>query len=283
LLPQLVITDENGYKQLNTIGIVPILTKAVQEQQSQISAISLKTDTNVTSITGLQASVDTQLTVIGSTLTNQATINNQQATRITAQETKTTALEALAGQLRTDVNTQTSRITLLETQMKSLVDFYTAFDLGSLIAKDVSGNIDLTVDKLGNPVLLGGKLKATILETGGLTIEVIDPLAPTIGTEVIYPVAVDVDADGNDDYTGLPMTDPSVMVRDGKFVQVMTKAMVPMTHGSRIFTTFKDNPNGFSWIEKTQDVVKDYVGFKIHLSAPVTAPTKVDWLLVEQK
>jgi hypothetical protein len=141
------------------------------------------------------------------------------------------------------------------------------------VAKDSFGNVDL----------LGGKLKAAILETGALTIEVVDAEAPTIGTAEILPAAVDADNDGNDDHTDKPMTDPEVAARDGRFVQVMTKAMIPMVNGSRIFTTFKGNPNGFNWVEKTVDGNGDYVGFKIRLSDAVTEPVKVDWLLVEQK
>jgi len=36
VLPGLVMTDGNGYKELNTIGLVPVLTKAIQEQQKEI-------------------------------------------------------------------------------------------------------------------------------------------------------------------------------------------------------------------------------------------------------
>jgi hypothetical protein len=59
--------------------------------------------------------------------------------------------------------------------------------------------------------------------------------------------------------------------------------MIPMVNGSRIFTTFKGDPNGFSWVEKLKDAKRDYVGFTIHLSEAITTPVKVDWLLVEQK
>jgi len=41
VLPKLVMTDGNGYKELNTIGLVPVLVKAVQEQQLQIEELRL--------------------------------------------------------------------------------------------------------------------------------------------------------------------------------------------------------------------------------------------------
>ncbi len=41
LIPNLVNVDQdNGYKQLNTTGLIPVLTKAIQEQQIQISTLS---------------------------------------------------------------------------------------------------------------------------------------------------------------------------------------------------------------------------------------------------
>jgi hypothetical protein len=74
-----------------------------------------------------------------------------------------------------------------------------------------------------------------------------------------------------------------VTARNGKEVDVMTKAMIPMVKGSRIFTTFKDNPSAFNWVEKLKDTAGDYIGFRIHVSEKVTSKVKVDWLLVEQK
>lgn len=41
VLPNLVGRDDNGYLTLNTIGMIPILTKAVQEQQLQIDEIQI--------------------------------------------------------------------------------------------------------------------------------------------------------------------------------------------------------------------------------------------------
>jgi len=41
ILPKLVMTDDNGFKELNTIGLVPVLAKAIQDQQKQIDALNL--------------------------------------------------------------------------------------------------------------------------------------------------------------------------------------------------------------------------------------------------
>ena len=165
-----------------------------------------------------------------------------------------------------------SQVATLTEQVSTLAEFYTTFDLGNMIARDSEGNVSLD-----------GKLKAKVLETGALTIEVVDVEAPTIGTAEILPEAIDADADGNDDITGLAMTDTSVLARNGKEVDVMTKAMIPMVNGSRVFTTFKDNPSAFNWVEKLRDEDGEYIGFRIHVSEKVTSKVKVDWLLVEQK
>jgi hypothetical protein len=102
---------------------------------------------------------------------------------------------------------------------------------------------------------------------------VVDPEAPTIGTASILPILFDEDHDGKDDETG----------SDGKSIDVMTKAMIPMVKGSRIFTSFKNNPGAFSWVEKIRNGDGEYVGFKIRLSDEVTEETKLEWWLVEQK
>jgi hypothetical protein len=287
IYPNAVTEGPTGLLGISKDAFIPVLVKAFQEEtirlasaEAKLETIELKTDQNITTLSGLQASVDTQLTVAGTELTALTAKDVAHDAQFVTDDTRLTALDTLTTQMTLDINTQASKTALLETQMQTLTeqlstltDFYATFDLGNLVAKDVLGNVDL----------LDGKLKAAILETGALTIEVVDAEAPTIGTVEVLPVAIDTDNDGNDDFTGLSMTDPEVVARDGQFVQVMTKAMIPMVNGSRIFTTWKGNPNGFSWIEKTKDANDDYVGFKIRLSAPITTPTKVDWLLVEQK
>jgi hypothetical protein len=292
-------------KSLNTItaigytfGAIKELHQNLTEQKSQsdlaLADLNLKTAESVSTLAELQASVNGELTLVGSKLNAQQVKGVEQDATNAAQDASIATLtnnyqlltansQQLAAHytnLALDVNTVASKTTLLETQMQTLADqvtslseFYSTFDLGKLIARDASGNLDLTVDAQGLPVLLGGKLKATLLETGGIAITVTDLLAPTIGTAVITPVVTDANADGIDDVTG----------SDGKSVEVDTNAMIPMVKGSRIFTTFRDNPGGTSWVEKRRDSNGDFIGFRIRVSAPVTDPTKVDWLLVEQK
>ena len=244
--------------------------KMFETEKIQIADLTLKTDQNISTLAELQSSVDTQLTLAGTGITSLLEAQAAADTRLTTVESRISTVEAIAEQIQSDMSAVVSQTTLLESQIATLTeqvetlsDFYTAFELGSLVAKDTEGNVDL----------LEGKLKATLLETGGLTIEVVDPDAATIGTAIIQPVSADADSDGTDDETG----------SDGKSVIVNTNAMIPMVNGSRIFTSFKGNPGGFNWVEKVKNDDDEFVGFKIRVSEPVTDEIKVDWWLVEQK
>jgi hypothetical protein len=65
LVPELVKTDETtGYKQLNTTGLIPVLTKALQEQQLQINDLKSVQDdvTFIKEILGLSTNETTEST-----------------------------------------------------------------------------------------------------------------------------------------------------------------------------------------------------------------------------
>jgi len=105
------------------------------------------------------------------------------------------------------------------------------------------------------------------------------PRSPTIGTVEVYPVAVDADGDGNDDFTGLPMTDPAVIARDGMTAKVLTKAIDVK---SRVFVNFVDDPGSTTWRARSKDAAGDYDGFIVHLAKAVVIPVKADWFIVEE-
>lgn len=255
-------------------------------EQAQFGQLTLQTNANVNTLAELQVSVDDQLVVVGNSLNTLAAKDAAIDTKLAEHDTyfandmaRLDALDTLTANINLGLSAQATKTALLESQVTTLTDqvntlteFFTTFDMGSFIAADVDGNVSLA-----------GKLKAKIVESEGLVIEVVDEEAPTIGTAEILPVATDADSDGNDDYSGKPMTDADVMARDGKFVEIHTNAMIPMVKGSRIFTTFKDNPSGYSWIEKVKDADGQFIGFRIHVSEKVVNKVKVDWLLIEQK
>ena len=39
VIPELVTEDSNGYKAVNYIGVIPVLTQAIQEQQKEIEQL----------------------------------------------------------------------------------------------------------------------------------------------------------------------------------------------------------------------------------------------------
>jgi hypothetical protein len=166
--PYAVTTGKTGYYGIQKDAFIPLLVKAVQEQQGQIEDqggtlidIDLAVSGAITTVTDLQTAVASDLQTISGDVAliddNVTTISN-------------------------DVALITDRTEALETQMQILIEqvtvlseFYTTFDLGNLVAKDLSGNVDL----------LDGKLRAKILETGALTIETVDAAAPTLGKATI--------------------------------------------------------------------------------------------------
>ncbi len=284
VFPELVKQDDDGYLQIDFSSIQFYLLQGIkeeyaliQDQSNSIAALSLETTASITTLSELEAAVEGQLILASANFTTLAEKDALIDTKLTEHDTyfardlaRLDAIDALTAQMALDQNAAAANLVTLQTEMTvlteqvgTLMEFFNTLDLGNMVAKDELGNVDL----------LGGTLRATALATGGITIEVADEEAPTIGTAMILPVETDADGDGKDDETG----------SDGKSTSVLTKAMIPMINGSRIFTSFKGNPNAFSWIEKIVTDDGEYVGFKIRVSAPVTEKIKVDWWLIEQK
>jgi hypothetical protein len=159
-----------------------------------------------------------------------------------------------------------TQIADMQTQIATLTDFYGTFQLSNLVTKDASGNVDL----------LSGTLRAKNLVTEGLSIDTTSAKDPTIGTATLYPVAVDADSDGKDDFSNLSMTDPEVVARDGKSIVVKTGAV---GSGSRIFVTPKKSlGEALAVTDK-----KKGSDFTVSLKNAVTDPVAFDWLIVEEK
>ena len=194
VLPELVKTLPNGMLGLQTEGMIPVIVNAIQEQQAEIGTqgiqladITLKTDQNITTVAELKLSVDTQLGVVGTSLSEIAKnqdmitkqisdINDQVAdheTRIKAQEDLTTTLQKQIDDLKTQI------AALDPLQQSAQLDLNTT-DISFL-------NSLLGVGRVKDPkdIDLLGKLSAAGLETGQLTIKIIDPEAATIGTAII--------------------------------------------------------------------------------------------------
>ncbi|MFZ1735626.1 MAG: tail fiber domain-containing protein, partial [Candidatus Moraniibacteriota bacterium] len=272
LIPELVRMDDNGYLQLNTIGLVPILAKAVQEENTKVTTLganvsvtSLKTIANATTLASLQSSVDEQLTAVSEA-------ENGFEVRLASLEEKAVDTAALSIKV-TDLE---SAVSLLQSSNRVLLDFYNSLSLGNVLVKNADGNLDLS----------NGKIRAKELSTGALAIEIVDEEAPTIGSATLFPKAVDkkgakdVDgndiADGFDDVTGDSMDDPDVLARNGKQIVVKTKAV---SVGSRIFLTPKQaiaEPLAVTDISGGK-------GFTVEMKNETSEEIPVDWIIVEEK
>jgi hypothetical protein len=159
---------------INPVNTLGYMVLGIQATNQKIDSLSLATDTNITTLSGLQSSVDTKLDIIGDSLTTLTTKNQSFTDRLTTQETGIFSLT-------TSLTTHESRLTTLESEMATLkaehlalFDFYSTFKLGDAVMKDKNNNVDL----------LGGRLTAKIVETGGLVITVSDPDRATIGKEL---------------------------------------------------------------------------------------------------
>jgi hypothetical protein len=217
----------------------------IENQQGTLQNINLAVSQNITSINQLQDAVENDLQDINGDI---ATLQD---------DTTDVTNDVAALTVRTDV--LEDQMTNLIDQVEVLSEFYTTFDLGNVVMKDLGGDVDL----------LDGKLKAKVLETGALVIENNDADAKTIGTKTITPVLVDNDNDGKDDNTG----------SDGHSIDVDTTAL---TANSKIFISFGDNPEAYNWTKKESNG-GDYTGFIIYLSDEVSEDTEVNWWIVEEK
>ncbi|MDD5084364.1 MAG: tail fiber domain-containing protein, partial [Candidatus Moranbacteria bacterium] len=265
-LPEASNINPDGYLQINTTTILAATINAIKEQQGhletqddQLAMLALKTDGNVTTFSELQAAIDSQLLIA----------SNQMNALAGSDVTQNAAIEALqtanATQDTTIVSVQT-QIADAQAKIATLMDFYGTFQLGNMLAKDSEGNLDL----------LSGKLRAAQIITEGLAIDTASAAAPTIGTATLYPVAIDVDNDGDDDFTGKPMTDSEVTARDGKTVVIETAAVAT---GSRIFVTSKNV------LDESLAVTAKHEGvdFNVSLKSATLEPIAFDWLIVEEK
>ena len=299
IVPQVVNTDANGYKSIAYDKLTAIIVNAVQQQQSEIvtlqntttqntsdvaaanllaqqqaaslADLSLKTDTNITTLTGLQTSVDEQLTTIGTSLNANTKSISDQAASLTALDARATAIETFDAQ-------QTTLNTTLQAQIDQLKLLTDADNQALNIAQIGLNTTDISFIKtlLGidtsapGDVKLSGMLTAKVVDGGALEIEVADETHRTIGTAAITAVKTDANNDGTDDNTG----------SNGKLVDVKN---TNIDDKSKVFISFEGNPGSYSWVTKDKDSDGNYTGFTINTKDPVSADANVDWWIVEEK
>jgi hypothetical protein len=156
LFPELVSTGPDGIKGISYAMFTPLLTKAIQQQQTQITGITENQNKIVNQLTGQLAdqnlTVDSKLQLIGENLDN----------------IQTRLIASLQEQIATDtkdiINLK-DQIKTLQDQTKSVIDFQLAFNLDKVIIKDALGNISLLDGKItAKDIEVLNKIKATDIE-----------------------------------------------------------------------------------------------------------------------
>jgi hypothetical protein len=242
-------TEETELYNFDSGDLTFVTINAIQEQQAEIinskleiSNLVLKTDADIANLAQLQSSIDTQLGVVQISLAALATADTQQVGRLTTleatstqQETRLTALEKLITTLQGQIDTLTAQRVL------DIAD-------AQLAMTNLEILLDIKTDKTDFNF---GHFTAENLETGLLTIKVVDEESATIGTATIS---------------------------NGE-----TSVVVPTTAvsaDSKIFVT----------VRKADEAVPVKVGtivagesFAIEISKALTSPVELDWWIVEAK
>ena len=280
-IPEAVGMDSRGYLTLSDRPILATLVNAVKEQQGVLSKqgtdiqnLLLKTDADATTVSTLRNSVDANLVTISATLATLDMDTSALKTDIRTISDADTTLAATVAVQGTTLAGHTADLTVMKTQfgtmqteLQTLMDFYGSLQLGNMVTKDTLGDVDLGK----------GTLFATEIQTGKLTINNGSTKdAPSIGSSLLYPVAVDADGDGKDDYSDLPMSDPAVAARDGRVATVPTKAVTSKSH---IFVT----PRVALPEPLAVTTIADGKSFTVSLKTPVAVPIVFDWWIVEEK
>ena len=161
----------------------------------------------------------------------------------------------------TDAKTTASylqaQLDLIKTQNQTITEFIAILDPAKLIYKDTLGNLDLA----------GGKLTATEVETGLLTIKVLDKDAPTIGEASITAIMTDDNQDGLDDNSQ----------SNGKELKIKTTAV---TNSAKIYLTpIGSTKNQVLYVKAK--IVGD--SFTVAVDEVVTGEISFNWWLVEEK
>jgi hypothetical protein len=222
----------------------PLLTKAIQQQQTQITGITENQNKIVNQLTGQLAdqslSVDSKLQLIGSSL-DELTVNQ-------IKKIKDQVLENKA-----NISSVSADLEILQDQYATIQDQYSTLSEILLVADGVYD-------------FKKGILKSSGIVAGAFTVKVTPDKPKTIGEAYICPVG----------FTG-DNCDIVDTLADGKSVSVDTLAV---TATAKIFVTAENDTDGNIWVEKKID----NSGFEIFIKplTPITEKKKINWWIVEK-
>ena len=294
LIPEMVKVQQGGMLGLQTDMLLPIMVKAIQQQQAQITGISnsqlsisnefsntnnqistliLKTDANITNLSQLQTSVDGQLSIAGQNISELMEKGTDQEVRLLSLESDKLEQDSRISNLEIALQEQ---IVKLEEMSNQELNFAWADLFASILDIDET-NGDVNILNIKN-------FSAEITETGLLVIKVINNDAPTIGTAVICPAMkelneegkceisqIDEDSDSIDDNTGN-------VISNGKKIAVKTQAV---KNSSKVFVTIKSKLTKEATLMVTD--INENESFDVELVNPTEEDVTFDWWIVEMK
>ncbi|XLQ20371.1 MAG: tail fiber domain-containing protein [Candidatus Moraniibacteriota bacterium] len=234
ILPQLVRTDEEtGYLQLSTIGMIPVITQAVQDQNTLINTNKLQTNSNIQTLEDLHLSVDENLNDIE----NQFDDITGQVNDISLQIQNNANINA---NLISDVE---DRMTDIELSHSEIMDFFVTINPDTLVYTDENG--DLTI----NGIITVGKLEAgSIVITG-------EENNATIGESEIAMDAIDVFVS-----TEAVQENSRIFVTPKGSVVIQTMSVSKIDENSGFHVTVAEpvtEPLKFDWFIVEDNIVKN--------------------------
>ncbi len=250
---------------LNINGTIQVLISR-RNQSLTVEKVQQAVTENIATM-NIKDKVDVLVSKASAALDNQ--LSGQTATLVSLQ-TQSEDAKKITDKLQAQIDD-------IKLQNKTLGDFIAILDPKKMIYKDSLGNLDL----------LGGKLIASGIETGMLTIKVADSEKSTIGQIVICPANLEADksnkctvAQTDADHNGLDDNTHNA-ISDGKGVEIKTSAV---GDNSNIFLTPEGDVGGRIWVEKVfDDEINSFTGFKIKCSDILTRGIKINWWIVDSE
>jgi hypothetical protein len=134
--PDLVTTDSTGYKQLNSIGIIPIVAKAIQEQQGLISTLQSEAHLPDAKIATVSAKLENLNTKVsgwdGLFISIQSIIQSIQETFV--------AIQNQLGFVRSDIQSTKEQVASLSASLTDIANWKEAVSSGGATLGQSSGS-----------------------------------------------------------------------------------------------------------------------------------------------
>ena len=303
--PSLVTTDSNGYKQLNSIGLIPLVAKAIQEQQEILNQVQDDT----TQQQGQLTMINDQLSMTNDELTTKVTAWDAILTPLQAivQDIQNMflSLQAQLGLVQTDVATTKDQVASLSASLNSMNVDYTSWKealasgsgvlgasnsalldreatISSLLVQNKTTTFDLTVlNKLTSGVIeIGAGIAGDeINSAGGIRFQTLSqgPIDFMNGK-----VVIDVDGSIQAKHYKIDTLDATSST-GGKETMPAGRSLTTVnttgiTADSMVFITIDGDyaPASRYWV--TNQIEGE--SFTVRFDRPVTTPVEFSWFII---